>query len=754
MFEALDHRSRRDVACRLQEPKSIETLCRVAPRLLAGCATAALLATGSVSPAVAQAAPAAAAGTTVELETLEVHGTGKAGTAYQAATGPVQGFTATQSTAATKTGTPIVRTPQAISVVGAQQIEATRSETVPEALRYTPGVRADSFGFDPRNDWFLIRGFTAQDTGYFLDGLQLFSTAFGTFKVEPWGLERIDVLRGPSAALYGGSGPGGLIDAISKRPTSVPFHKIEAGVDNYGNAYGAFDLSGPVAAGSPWSYRLAGLGRAGGTQVDFTDFDRGFIAPSLSYRPDGATTLTFLGQYQRDFTNGENFLPYQGSVRPAPYGRISTSAFTSDPAIDKFEREQAFVGYEFEHSFANNVTVRQNFRYSYLDIHDQTAYGVGYASAPSATSAELARFNFITTPRVHEVTVDNQAQASFDTFVASHTLLLGVDYKHYKLDDNQGFASAPSFNLLNHNYNVVTASPTSRYLLATDLQDQLGLYAQDQIKLGRVNVTLSGREDLVDTSMDNKLFPGLSTESNPKRFTGRAAALYETDYGLNPYVGYSTSFNPVLVTNSATQQLLRPESGEQEEVGLKYQAPTLPITASLALFNLTRSNVLTTDPTNSLNTIQTGEERSRGIEFDTTATLAEGLKAVGAFTAYSIQNTKDLNTSIVGNTPVAVPEMLSSLFLDYTIPDGAFRGVGFGAGERYTGASFADQLNQYKVPDYWLTDAALHYERDGYRAAINVQNLLDKTYVGSCSSTSACFYGDRRRITASLSYTW
>lgn len=710
--------------------------------VLASCAAAALLA---CTPAVAA---------TVELDPIEVRGQQQAGTPYQAASGPVKGFTATRSTAATKTGTPLIETPQAVSVVGARQIEATRSETVPEALRYAPGVRADTFGFDPRNDWFLIRGFTAQDTGYFLDGLQLFSTSFGTFRVEPWGLERIDVLRGPSAALYGGSGPGGLIDAISKRPTAVPYHHVEVGVDNFGNAYGAFDLSGPVAQGSPWSYRLAALGRAGGTQVDFTDFDRGFVAPSLTYRPDGTTTLTFLGQYMRDFTNGENFLPYQGTVRPAPYGRISTSTFTSDPAIDKFEREQALVGYEFEHSFANTVTVRQNFRYSYLDIQDQTAYGLGYAAPPTATSALLARGNFITTPRVHEVAVDNQLQAGFDTFAAAHTLLLGIDYKHYQLDDDQGFALAPSFNLLDHNYNIVTAPPTSRYILGTDVQDQIGFYAQDQIKIGRLSFVLSGREDLVDTSFANKLFPALGTDTSPARFTGRAAAIYNTDYGFAPYVGYSTSFNPILGTNSATQQPLRPESGEQEEVGVKYQAPTLPITASLALFNLTRSNVLTADPNNLLNQLQTGEERSRGIELDTTATLADGLKAVGAFTAYDIQNTKDLNTSIVGKVPVAVPEVLSSLFVDYTIPEGSFRGVGFAAGERFVGRSYADQLNAYAVPDHWLTDAGLHYERDGYRVALNVQNLLDRTYVGSCSSVNACFYGDRRRVTGSLSYTW
>ncbi len=730
-------------------PDAAVVRARKAALLLAGCAIAALM---SGHAARAQQA----AGGTVELDPIEVQGrrAAEAATAYQAAGGPVPGFTATESTAGTKTGTPLREVPQSVSVVGTEQIRATGSESVPEALSYSPGVRADSFGFDPRNDWFLIRGFPAQTTGYYLDGLQLYSTAFGTFRLEPWGLERLDVLAGPAAALYGGSGPGGIVDAISKHPTLVPYHRVEVGVDNFGNAYGAFDVSGPVTASSPWSYRLAALGRGGGTQTDDTNFDRGFVAPSLSYRPDGATTLTFLGQYMNETTRNANFLPYEGSVRPAPYGRISTGAFTSDPAIDTFNREQAFVGYEFEHVFANNLTVRQNFRYSYLDVREATAYGGGYAATPTATSAELARYNFITTPRVHEIAVDNQAQASFDTFAATHTVLAGLDYKHYQLDDNQGFAFTPSFNLLNHDYNVVTTSPTTRYTLATDLQDDLGVYAQDQIKIGRVNVVVSGREDVVDTTVDNRLDPSLSTTSSPTHFSGRVGAIYDTDYGIDPYVSYATSFNPILGTNSATQLPLKPESGEQEEVGVKYQAPAVPITAALALFNLTRTNVLTTDPDDVQNTIQTGEERSRGIELSTTATLADGLKAVGAFTAYSIQNTKDLNPTIVGKVPVATPEMLSSLFVDYTIPDGALRGVGFSAGERYVGASYADQLNRYRVPDDWLTDAGLHYERDGYRAALTVRNLLDRTFVASCSAVTACFYGDRRRITASLSYTW
>ena len=145
----------------------------------------------------------------------------------------------------------------------------------------------------------------------------------------------------------------------------------------------------------------------GGTQVDHFDDDRGFVAPRLSYRPDGTTTLTFLGQYQRDFTDPNQFLPYQGSVRPTPYGRIPTSLFTGDTASSTFEREQSFLGYEFEHSFAGNLTVRQNLRYSTVDVRDRGP--IAYADGGgTGDSAQLLRHDFLTRDRGRELTVDNQ----------------------------------------------------------------------------------------------------------------------------------------------------------------------------------------------------------------------------------------------------------------------------------------------------------------------------------------------------------
>ncbi|MGO4386098.1 TonB-dependent siderophore receptor [Microvirga sp. 2YAF29] len=688
----------------------------------------------------------------IQLETVTVTGQGESGT------GPVNGYVATRTTSGSKTDTPIIETPQAISVIGREQIVDQGAQTVVEATRYSPGIRSESFGGDPRNDWFLIRGFAAQDTGYYLDSLQLFSTAFATFKLEPYGLERIEVLRGPTSVLYGGNNPGGMLNAISKKPPMTPSREVTFGINNYGNAYGAFDLGGPVALdgnsnGNQFYYRIVGLGRIGDTQVDYTDDDRAFIAPSLTWKPNDDTTLTILGSYQRDKTNGQNFLPYVGTVVPAPYGRISTKLFTSNPGYDSFEREQAMIGYQFEHRFNDSWTVRQNLRYNHLTIDFQTLYGLGYAAPPTATEALLSRGNFITTPRVDLFTVDNQAETKFVTGPLAHTLLFGLDYKRYSIDDNQGFEMGPSLNMLNPVYTPVSA-PTSRYTLNNIVQSQVGAYVQDQIKIDRFTLVLSGRHDWVNTDTTNYLFPGASTDGDDHKFSGRAGLIYNTDFGIAPYLTYSRSFNPLIGTNSATQRPLDPETGEQIEVGVKYQPVGMNSFVGVSLFDIKRQNVLTTDPDNILNQVQTGEVRSRGVEFEVNANLMEGLNLIGAYTFYDLETTRDLNPANVGLVPVGVPETFGSLWLDYTVQSGTFQGFGVGAGVRFVGESYADQANTLKVPSYTVADAAIHYEKDNWRVALNVSNLFDDVYVGSCSSENACFYGDRRRATLSASYKW
>ncbi|MBH5369986.1 TonB-dependent siderophore receptor [Bradyrhizobium glycinis] len=667
--------------------------------------------------------------------------------------GPVNGYVAGRSSSGTKTNTPIMETPQAVSVIGAEQIRDQKPNKLDEIVRYSPGIHGETYGADNRNDWFQIRGFKAEDVGLFLDGLQLFYTSYASWKLQPFNLERVEILRGPSAVLYGGSNPGGIVNAISKTPPAEPVRYLEAGVNNFGNTYLSFDFGGPVAtATEPGKlfYRVIGQVKGGGTQVDFTPDNNYFIAPSFTWKPDEDTSFTVLASASKYETRSLNFLPYVGTVVNAPWGKIPTSLFASDPSVDTFQREQEMIGYRFERNLSDNVTVRQNARFAHVDVTLSTLYGLGYLTTPAA--ANLNRGNFLTHGIANQANLDNQVEYRFATGPLQHTSLFGVDLKHYKIDDWQGFGAATPLNLLNPTYTPTARFAGAPYQNATLTQRQVGVYAQDQIRLDRLTLVLSGRNDWVDTDNDNHI--GSSMGRNDSAFSGRAGLIYNFDNGIAPYVSYATSFNPIIGTNFTLNQLYLPETARQAEVGLKYQPLGFDGHFGVALFDLKRDNVLTTDPNNALLSVQTGQVTSRGIELEAVANVMPGLKVIASHTVFDIFVSRDLNSALIGKAPTNTPSQLTSGWADYTIQSGPLAGLGFGGGIRYVGKSYADNMNTLEVPAYLLGDAAVHYEWQGWRYALNVSNVTDKTFVGSCSSPTACFYGDRRRVTASVSYKW
>ena len=670
--------------------------------------------------------------------------------------GPVTGYVATRSATATKTNTPLIETPQSITVVGREQIDAQKAQTLTQATQYTAGVYSGTFGADTRVDYFTLRGFIASDYGIYRDGLQVLNYGFGTFKVETFGLERIEVLRGPAAVLFGAGNPGGIINQITKRPTTQPFGYVEVGGGSFGQVYGAFDIGGPADDSGHWFYRLTGFGRQGGTQVDGAPDDRAYIAPALTYRPDAGTSLTVLTSYQRDSTAvTANFLPYLGTARPNLSGlRIPRSLNVGDPAINTFQREQAFAGYEFEHAFNETWSFRQNLRYSFSDAFQNSYLNqTGYADA---AQTQLARYQFLTSSKVGIFQVDNQAEARFFDGYFAHDLLIGIDYKRYDLHDNQGtnFAAGYSvtpLSIINPIYGQILGRP-SPYLVNADTFQQLGIYAQDQIKLtDRLTLVLGGRQDFADNVVRDRLSPTNSSRRSDEAFSGRAALIYNFPEGLAPYVSYSTSFQPQIGSDANGRSYL-PEYGEQVEVGVKFEPVGYGFFLTAAAFDLVRQNVLQPVP-GTFFSAPLGEVRSRGVEVQAVANLAQGLNLVGAFTAYDLQTIKG-NADQVGRTPTRIPEVLASVFADYTIPTGDWRGFGFGGGVRYVGRSFADVANTLTVPEYVLFDAQIHYTWDNWRAAINATNLGDRRFVSSCISANECFYGEARRVLASVSYKW
>jgi iron complex outermembrane receptor protein len=285
-------------------------------------------------------------------------------------------------------------------------------------------------------------------------------------------------------------------------------------------------------------------------------------------------------------------------------------------------------------------------------------------------------------------------------------------------------------------------------------QRQIGIYLQEQAKLfDKLVLVLGGRYDFAKAKVEDNLTDSSVTTRN-EAFTGRAGIVYLFDNGLAPYFSYSESFQPLL-DRDINGQPFEPEEGRQYEVGVKYQPQGYDSFVALSLYDLVKENVLTPDPADPMNNqVQTGAIRSRGIELEALASFEFGLDLTAAYTFLDAEITKSNAEGEEGNQPSQTAKHAASLWADYTIPEGDFAGLGFGAGVRYIGPSWGDNLEDLRVPGYTLADAAIHYEWNDFRFAINATNLFDKTYVASCYGETSCFYGEGRTVVGSVTFSW
>jgi iron complex outermembrane receptor protein len=667
----------------------------------------------------------------------------------ESAYGPVEGYVANRGATATKTDTPLIEMPQSISVITRDRLDDENPSNIGEALRYVPGVTTQPFGFDSRFDFFNIRGFSGTTNGsLYRDGLQLRSQGFRQFRYDIYGLERIEVLRGPASVLFGQGTIGGVVNYITKRPTREPLREFILEAGNFDRFQGKFDLSGPVADTDTLSYRLTGLARDSKTQVDFVEDDRIFIAPSLTWQPSEDTSLTILSHFEEDSTgSSNNFFPFAGTVRGNPNGRIPVHRFSGEPTFDQYDRKEYSLGYLFEHKASDTWTFRQNARFDHTDVDFKQAFGLGLDPADS-TQRLLQRGAFVGAEESDAFAIDTQAQAKVVTGSIAHTLLFGIDYQRSEFDVVSAFGLAPSIDLYTPVYGVPVTDPA--VVAKNDgVQYQTGLYFQEQAKfLDKWVLTLGGRQDYVDSETTDRL-ANTRTDENDHKFSGRAGLVYLADNGLAPYISYSESFLPVAGVDLSGRRF-DPETGEQYEVGVKYQPPGVNAFITVAAFDLRRQNVSTPDPINPANTLQTGEVRSRGIELEAVASLDTNLDVIATYTFQDLEITKS-NDGTEGNTPSAVPRHLVSLRTNYSLREGWLAGLNLGLGLRYVGTTFVDDANSFKTESYTLVDASAQYDWKKFSVGLNVNNLFDKEYIAGCSG-AACFYGATRTVVGSLRY--
>ncbi|HBE9178929.1 ferrichrome porin FhuA [Serratia fonticola] len=697
--------------------------------------------------------PAVAAQTTAaaDADTITVVGGGSGGASQESAWGPVGTIVAKRSATGTKTDTPLVKTPQSISVITRQQMDTLQPTSVKEALGFTPGVMVGSRGSSNAYDAVYIRGFGSVNQNEYLNGLKLQGDFFNEASIDPYFLERVEVLRGPSSVLYGKSSPGGVVALVSKRPTTEPLREIQFKMGTNNLFQTGFDFSDALDDNGVYSYRLTGLASDADDQQEMAKRKRYTIAPAFSWRPDDRTNLTILSYFQDDPNVGYyGWLPKEGTVENAPYGKLPTN-FNEGEASNKFARQQQLIGYSFDHDFNDTFTVRQNLRYSKIHSDQNSIYGVGIQPTnPNMLNRSVS----ISDEHLNSFTVDTQGQAKFATGQVDNTLLVGVDYMRMRNDINAYFGSANPLDLANPQFgddSKFNLSPTNRL----DRQEQTGVYVQEQGEWNNWILTAGTRYDWAKTSTDDRVNKK-TTDQNDRKLSSRVGLNYLFDNGISPYVSYSESFEPQAGATYGGVPF-DPSRGKQYEAGVKFMPKDRPVSATLAVFHLTKTNNLTSDPENLFFSVAGGEIRSQGVELEGKAALTANINVLASYTYTDAEYTED--NSFQGNTPAIIPKHMASLWGDYTFHETALSGLTLGAGVRYTGSTYGDEANTFKVPDYTVWNTVIKYDLarfnlPGSSVALNVNNLFDKEYVSSCFATYGCFWGAERQVVATATFSF
>lgn len=696
----------------------------------------------------------------------------------ESAWGPAATIAARQSATGTKTDTPIQKVPQSISVVTAEEMALHQPKSVKEALSYTPGVAMGTRGASNTYDYLIIRGFAAdgQSQNNYLNGLKMQGNFYNDAVIDPYMLERAEIMRGPVSVLYGKSSPGGLLNMVSKRPTTEPLKEVQfkAGTDSLFQT--GFDFSDALDDDGVYSYRLTGLARSANAQQKGAEEQRYAIAPAFTWRPDDKTNFTFLSYFQNEPETGYyGWLPKEGTVEPLPNGKRLPTDFNEGAKNNTYSRNEKMIGYSFDHEFNDTFTVRQNLRFAQNKVSQKSVYGYGmcsdplYSSNPSSSPCAnvpqsqwghtLTRQYVIDNEKLENFSVDTQLQSKFATGSVDHTLLTGVDFMRMRNDIDSWFGYAGSvapsdiYNLDRSDFDFgAHPNPSGPYRVLLK-QKQTGLYVQDQAQWDKVLVTLGGRYDWADQSSFNRDY-GNKSDRDDKQFTWRGGVNYLFDNGVTPYFSYSESFEPASQTD-ANGDLFAPSKGKQYEVGVKYVPEDRPIVVTGALYQLTKTNNLMADPNGSLFSVEGGEIRARGVELEAKAALSASVNLVGSYTYTDAEYTTD--TTYKGNTPAQVPKHMASLWADYTFFDGPLSGLTLGTGGRYTGSSYGDPANSFKVGSYTVVDALVRYDlarvgMAGSNVALHVNNLFDREYVASCFNTYGCFWGAERQVVATATF--
>lgn len=650
-----------------------------------------------------------------------------------------EGYYVPDASTATRTDTPLRDVPASIQVVPQQVLEDQGIVEYRDALENVGGVTLDGQYGGTDAGSIILRGFS-QDTN-FRNGFR--NNNFYSI-TESANIQQIEVLRGPASVLYGLTQPGGIVNIVTEQPLSDPYYSFEFTGGQFSFYRPEIDISGPLTEDETVLYRVNLAYQNAGSFRDFVNDERFFVAPVVQWNISDNTSLVIEGEYLYDdpvFDRGIPALSDGSLVLPV-------DRFLGYPQIDQFYAEQYRIGYRFEHEFNENWRFR----------NAGSIFSVWQGGPRADNNGGLIEDQFIPRElrddesRWENYGIQAEIIGEFTTGPIEHELLIGADFSRFTNAYLSLSTDLPPLDIFAPDYDISIPDDLQLSYYQTTLTSDFGVYVQDQIDLlDNLHLLIGGRLDFAEQYQN--LFGEISEQSDTA-FSPRVGLVYQPVEPLSLYASFSRSFLPV-VGRSATGEAFDPERGTQYEVGVKADIND-DISLTLAAYHLTKANVLTLDPDNPDFSIQVGEQRSQGIEFNAIGEILPGWNLVASYAYTDAEVTED-NSLPEGSRLANVAEHTASLWTTYEIQSGAFQGLGFGFGlffvddrPGYAGSDPED----FELPSYLRADAAIYYRRDNWRAQINVDNLFDVEYYETHQGSDIVYPGAPINVRATLSYTF
>jgi iron complex outermembrane recepter protein len=633
-------------------------------------------------------------------------------------TGEQDGYSVPDSTTATKTDTPQRDIPQSIQVIPQQVIKDQQITRISDVARNVSGVSLIG-GYGANTDNYIIRGFLTYNN--LRNGFPA-----GDNYIDPNNIERVEVLKGPASVLYGQFEPGGVVNYVTKQPLATPYYASEFTVGSYSNYKSSIDISGPLTPDQKLLYRLNVGYENLGSFIDFVRGEYFSISPVLSYKISDNTNLTF--EYEHT-TQNRTF--YDGLLPIRESFQVPISRFLGEPSANKYNVDSNAFYLTLNHTFSENLRLRTAFS-AYLSTSDDHKFlrpdsleedGQTVSRTLAGGGNDSQTFN-----------LQNELISKFKTGSINHQLLLGLELGWQTTFYGYFRTAAPGINL----FNPVYGAPLPTSFVDTNQEtgystDTVGIYLQDQIALlSNLKLLVGGRYDFVsyndrtiDLNNNGAVFS--ANKFYDEAFSPRVGLVYQPIKPISLYTSYSESFVP---NNSRTASLeaLKPARGTQYEAGIKTELFDGKLAATLAAYEITKTNVSTTDPNNTDYSIAAGEVKSRGIEFDISGRILPGWNVIASFAHNDTYVSQD-NELPIGDRLVGVPRNTASFWTTYEIQSGSLKGLGFGGGLFFVGDTEANLPNDgVVIPSYVRTDASIFYKKENWRFGLNFKNLFDTTY--------------------------